>query len=72
MAKVTGTDAFEADEINMHIENLMAAWGEIVIECDSDTCLVSNKNAYDRNILEFREYTAPTILEALRKAVAGD
>lgn len=68
MAKVIGVDAIEADEINMHIGNLIAAWGAVVIECGSEMCLVSDRDAAERNIFEFREYTAPTILEALRKA----
>lgn len=63
MAKVT-----EANEINMHIENLIAAWGQVIIECTSEMCSVSDRTSEEQNIFPFRSYSAPTVLEALREA----
>ena len=52
-----------ADEINMLLEQLTAAWGNVVIHCNGKTCTVTEINL-DRTV------EAPTLLEALRLAAA--
>lgn len=50
------------DEVNLLVEKLLAAWGRVVIECNGQLCQVSDGE------IPFRQFEAPTLLEALRLA----
>ena len=57
-----------ADEINFLTEKLVAVWGRVVIEYDGHSCLVADKNAYDRNLSAASSVGASNTLAALRLA----
>jgi len=49
------------DEIDMIMEQLIAVWGHVFIDCNGKTCTVTE-------IGRDRVFEAPTLLEALRLA----
>lgn len=51
-----------ADEINMLMEQLIAAWGFVAIDCDAKSCQVWRRNTGHK-------FEGSTLLEALRQAV---
>lgn len=57
------TNHSDADEINMLIAQLTDAWGSVAIACAKDDCAVGD--GVDR------QFQAPTLLAALRLAVAA-
>lgn len=49
-----------ADEVNLLMESLIAAWGILYIECAWGYCVLSDHASHN--------ITAPTLIEALRLA----
>jgi alkanesulfonate monooxygenase SsuD/methylene tetrahydromethanopterin reductase-like flavin-dependent oxidoreductase (luciferase family) len=56
------------DEINLLIEQLIAAWGSVSIECNGKTCQVSGSPLGAQPSPQVNTYLAATLLEALRFA----